>query len=119
MFSAPPVAAGTAASSSIDFTSGPPANSKYTDIVNTNMRKIIAKRLTESRATVPHFFASIECEIDELMALRKTMKKVQKRFAIIKRSRVLLVNATLGILGLNGPAFSSKKILTSCHQHSL
>jgi pyruvate/2-oxoglutarate dehydrogenase complex dihydrolipoamide acyltransferase (E2) component len=116
MFSAPPVAAATA---SIDFTSGPPANSKYTDIVNTNMRKIIAKRLTESRATVPHFFASMECEIDELMALRKTMKKVQKRFAIIKRSRVLLVNAALGMLGLTCPAYSPKENLRSCHQHSL
>ena len=77
MFAAPPVATAAATvSAPIDFTSGPPANSKFTDIVNTNMRKIIAKRLTESRATVPHFFASIECEIDELMALRKTMKKV-------------------------------------------
>ena len=40
------------------------------------MRKIIAKRLTESKATVPHFYTSIECEIDELMALRKSLKKV-------------------------------------------
>ena len=40
------------------------------------MRKIIAKRLTESKATVPHFYTSIECEIDDLMALRKSLKKV-------------------------------------------
>ncbi len=39
------------------------------------MRKVIAKRLTESKSTVPHFYTSIECEIDELMALRKTFKK--------------------------------------------
>lgn len=52
-----------------------PVNSHYTDIPNSNMRKVIAKRLTESKATVPHFYTSIECEIDKLMALRKTMKK--------------------------------------------
>lgn len=52
-----------------------PANNFYKDIPNSNMRKVIAKRLTESKATVPHFYASIECEIDSLMALRKTFKK--------------------------------------------
>lgn len=59
----------TAASSSA------PANANYKDIPNSNMRKVIAKRLTESKATVPHFYTSIECEIDALMALRKTFKK--------------------------------------------
>lgn len=54
---------------------GLPVNSKYTDIPNTNMRKIIAKRLTESKATVPHFYTSIECNIDDLMALRKQLRK--------------------------------------------
>ena len=51
-------------------------NSRFTDIPNSNMRKIIAKRLTESKSTVPHFYSSIECEIDDLMALRKSLKKV-------------------------------------------
>jgi len=53
-----------------------PVNSHYTDIPNTNMRKVIAKRLTESKAQVPHFYVSIECEIDELMALRKDFKSL-------------------------------------------
>ena len=52
-----------------------PANVHYRDIPNSNMRKVIAKRLTESKATVPHFYTSIECEIDALMALRKTFKR--------------------------------------------
>jgi pyruvate dehydrogenase E2 component (dihydrolipoamide acetyltransferase) len=38
------------------------------------MRKIIASRLTESKATVPHFYAAIECELDAALALRKTLK---------------------------------------------
>jgi pyruvate dehydrogenase E2 component (dihydrolipoamide acetyltransferase) len=52
-----------------------PVNNKYIDIPNSKMRKIIAKRLTESKATVPHFYTTIECEIYELLALRKTLKK--------------------------------------------
>ena len=46
----------------------------YTDIKNSNMRKVIAKRLTESKTTVPHHYTAAECEIDELLALRKTLK---------------------------------------------
>lgn len=52
-----------------------PINNNYVDIPNSNMRKVIAKRLTESKATVPHFYTSIECEIDELLAMRTTLKK--------------------------------------------
>lgn len=36
----------------------------------TSMRKTIARRLTESKQTVPHFYLTIECELDELLALR-------------------------------------------------
>ncbi|UTW57455.1 pyruvate dehydrogenase complex dihydrolipoamide acetyltransferase [Kordiimonas sp. SCSIO 12603] len=37
------------------------------------MRKTIAKRLTESKTTVPHFYLTIECEMDKLMAQRKEL----------------------------------------------
>jgi pyruvate dehydrogenase E2 component (dihydrolipoamide acetyltransferase) len=35
------------------------------------MRKTIAKRLVESKQTVPHFYLSLDCELDALMALRE------------------------------------------------
>jgi pyruvate dehydrogenase E2 component (dihydrolipoamide acetyltransferase) len=63
------------ASSSAGPSQSAPVNEHYKDIPNSNMRKVIAKRLTESKATVPHFYTSIEVEIDKLMAFRKTMKK--------------------------------------------
>jgi pyruvate dehydrogenase E2 component (dihydrolipoamide acetyltransferase) len=34
------------------------------------MRKTIAKRLTESKQTIPHFYVSVDCELDALLALR-------------------------------------------------
>lgn len=75
---APTTAAPNAVATPSSFTAAStaaPVNSNYKDIPNSNMRKVIAKRLTESKATVPHFYTSIECEIDALMAMRKTFKK--------------------------------------------
>ncbi len=34
------------------------------------MRRVIARRLTESKQTVPHFYLTVDCEIDRLMAMR-------------------------------------------------
>jgi pyruvate dehydrogenase E2 component (dihydrolipoamide acetyltransferase) len=36
---------------------------------------VIAKRLTESKLTVPHVYSSIECDITELLSLRSKFKK--------------------------------------------
>ncbi|MCZ6495629.1 MAG: pyruvate dehydrogenase complex dihydrolipoamide acetyltransferase [Alphaproteobacteria bacterium] len=35
------------------------------------MRKVIAQRLTESKQTVPHFYLTVDCEIDALLDLRR------------------------------------------------
>ena len=35
-----------------------------------SMRKMIARRLTESKQTVPHFYLTMDCEIDALLAAR-------------------------------------------------
>ena len=34
------------------------------------MRKVIAQRLTESKQTVPHYYVTVDCEIDALLDLR-------------------------------------------------
>jgi pyruvate dehydrogenase E2 component (dihydrolipoyllysine-residue acetyltransferase) len=36
-----------------------------------NVRKIIAKRLVEAKQTIPHFYLTLDTEIDALLALRK------------------------------------------------
>ncbi|MEO0617838.1 MAG: pyruvate dehydrogenase complex dihydrolipoamide acetyltransferase [Pseudomonadota bacterium] len=38
-----------------------------------NMRKTIASRLVEAKTTIPHFYLSIECRLDELLSARKRM----------------------------------------------
>nr|WP_233485235.1 pyruvate dehydrogenase complex dihydrolipoamide acetyltransferase [endosymbiont of Acanthamoeba sp. UWC8] len=37
------------------------------------MRKVIAKRLVESKQTIPHFYLTIDCNIDKLLSLREEM----------------------------------------------
>jgi pyruvate dehydrogenase E2 component (dihydrolipoamide acetyltransferase) len=39
-------------------------------ILHTPMRRAIARRLTESKATIPHFYMVTECVVDELLQLR-------------------------------------------------
>jgi pyruvate dehydrogenase E2 component (dihydrolipoamide acetyltransferase) len=46
---------------------------EYVLIPNSNMRKVIAKRLLESKQTVPHFYLTVECEVDKLLKVRKEM----------------------------------------------
>ncbi|XP_036359074.1 pyruvate dehydrogenase protein X component, mitochondrial isoform X2 [Octopus sinensis] len=50
-----------------------PSKLKYTDIPVSSMRKTIAKRLTESKTTIPHSYGSIECNVDSVSALRKKL----------------------------------------------
>ncbi len=45
----------------------------YKEIPNNAIRKIVAKRLSESKQTVPHFYLTIECILDNLLAARKDM----------------------------------------------
>ena len=48
---------------------------KYTEHKNSITRKTIAKRLTESKQTVPHFYLSVDCELDALLTARMEVNK--------------------------------------------
>ena len=40
-------------------------------VKHSNMRRVIARRLTESKQTVPHFYLTLDCEIDALLEARR------------------------------------------------
>ena len=44
-------------------------------IPHTPIRRAIARRLTESKATTPHFYLTTECVVDELLGLRKRINQ--------------------------------------------
>ena len=47
----------------------------FTDIPLTGMRKAIARRLTESKTTVPHFYLTADCRVDDLLELRRRVNE--------------------------------------------
>lgn len=51
----------------------PLKNAKVGDTIKnvSNMRRIVAARLTESKSTIPHFYLEIECCLDELLRVRE------------------------------------------------
>ncbi|MCS6920707.1 MAG: pyruvate dehydrogenase complex dihydrolipoamide acetyltransferase [Elioraea sp.] len=48
----------------------PPIAAPHRLVPHTTMRKVIARRLSESKATIPHFYASVDVELDALLKLR-------------------------------------------------
>ena len=38
-----------------------------------SMRKVIARRMTESKQQAPHFYLTVDCELDALLSLRKEL----------------------------------------------
>lgn len=46
------------------------ANAAYSEIPHTSMRRAIARRLTESKSTVPHFYLKADCVVDKLLQAR-------------------------------------------------
>jgi pyruvate dehydrogenase E2 component (dihydrolipoamide acetyltransferase) len=48
----------------------PPPAAAYEEIKLSNMRKVIARRLTEAKQTIPHYYLTIDCELDALVKLR-------------------------------------------------
>jgi pyruvate dehydrogenase E2 component (dihydrolipoamide acetyltransferase) len=66
---APTVAASAASANPVAPAAAPAG--EVTSIPHTGMRKAIARRLTESKSTVPHFYLTTECKVDALLALRE------------------------------------------------
>ncbi|MFP3012952.1 MAG: pyruvate dehydrogenase complex dihydrolipoamide acetyltransferase [Rickettsia sp.] len=58
---------------------------EYRLVPNNNIRRIIAKRLLESKQTVPHFYLSIECNVDKLLDIRED---INKSFSEDKSTRI-------------------------------
>jgi pyruvate dehydrogenase E2 component (dihydrolipoamide acetyltransferase) len=51
---------------------GPPAE-PHEEIKLSNMRKVIARRLTEAKQSIPHYYLSLDCELDALLKLRQEL----------------------------------------------
>ena len=60
---------------------------KYTAQLNSSIRKTIARRLTEAKQSVPHFYLTVDCDIGALSALRvKTNEELAAKNEGVKLS---------------------------------
>uniref|UniRef100_A0A674NWD6 Dihydrolipoamide acetyltransferase component of pyruvate dehydrogenase complex n=1 Tax=Takifugu rubripes TaxID=31033 RepID=A0A674NWD6_TAKRU len=72
----------------------PGAPGTFTEIPASNIRRVIAQRLTQSKTTIPHAYASVDCDMAAVMSLRKTLAKEEIKVSvndfIIKAAAVTL-----------------------------
>jgi pyruvate dehydrogenase E2 component (dihydrolipoamide acetyltransferase) len=68
-------------------------NPPYTERPLTAMRRVIARRLTESKQTVPHFYLTIDCEIDELLKFRAELNGKSDAYRISVNDFVIRATA--------------------------
>ncbi|MGO1391844.1 pyruvate dehydrogenase complex dihydrolipoamide acetyltransferase [Agrococcus casei] len=69
--SAEPKPASTAEAAASVASAPASAGAAFEDVPHTRMRKAIARRLTESKGTVPHYYLSADVRMDALLDLRK------------------------------------------------
>jgi pyruvate dehydrogenase E2 component (dihydrolipoamide acetyltransferase) len=79
---APPAAPLLAPALSKERVSALAGNPPYTERPLTAMRRVIARRLTESKQTVPHFYLTVDCEIDELLKVRAELNSKSDAYRI-------------------------------------
>jgi pyruvate dehydrogenase E2 component (dihydrolipoamide acetyltransferase) len=64
----------------------------FTEVPHDGMRKAIARRLTEAKTTIPHFYLSVDCHLDALLRLREEINAAAPRDKEGKPAYKLSVN---------------------------
>lgn len=63
-----------------------PAGAAFVDIPVSNVRGVIAKRLLESKVSIPHYYLTMNCNVDKILALRakynKELEKSGKKLSV-------------------------------------
>ncbi|WP_353275062.1 pyruvate dehydrogenase complex dihydrolipoamide acetyltransferase [Wolbachia endosymbiont (group A) of Ennomos erosarius] len=71
---------------------------KDTIVEVSNMRQVIAQRLTESKQNVPHFYLTVDCQVDKLISLKNEINSADENNKV-----------TINDLVIKAVAFSMKK----------
>ncbi len=67
---------------------------EYSDAELSNMRKTIAKRLQASKLEIPHYYLTVECEMDSLLKLRADINKQYEKEGIKLSVNDFIIKAT-------------------------
>jgi pyruvate dehydrogenase E2 component (dihydrolipoamide acetyltransferase) len=86
---APMAVAGAPAARASVAASGPDAKAladaygiPYKLVPNNGVRKVIARRLTEAKQTIPHFYLTVDIELDALLNVRKELNEMAQGYKI-------------------------------------
>ncbi|MDO8289258.1 MAG: pyruvate dehydrogenase complex dihydrolipoamide acetyltransferase [Parvibaculum sp.] len=111
--SAAPVASGPAIDPRAFYEAG-----SYDEVPLDNMRKTIARRLTQAMQEIPHFYLSIDCELDELIKVRKVLNEQAKDGVKLSVNDFLIRAAALALAKVPDAnvSFAGNALLK--HKHS-
>ncbi|MFJ6986738.1 MULTISPECIES: 2-oxo acid dehydrogenase subunit E2 [unclassified Streptomyces] len=96
----------------------PTAGTPFRDVPIDRMRGAIARRLTDSKSSVPHFYLVADCRVDALLELRRTVnesapRKISLNDFVVKAVAAALVEVPVANAIWNGDSircFSSADI---------
>ncbi|KAL1122144.1 hypothetical protein AAG570_003549 [Ranatra chinensis] len=72
----------------------PPPGTRFTDLPLSNIRSVIAKRLTMSKQTIPHYYLTMDVCIDELMNMRKDLNHSLEKSGVKLSVNDFIIKAT-------------------------
>ncbi|XP_032595160.1 dihydrolipoyllysine-residue acetyltransferase component of pyruvate dehydrogenase complex, mitochondrial isoform X2 [Drosophila grimshawi] len=97
----------------------PPAaapGARFKDIPLTTMRSVIAKRLLESKQNLPHYYVTVQCQIDKLMEFRAHVnKKYEKEGARVSINDFII--KAIGIASRKVPEANSSWMNTFIREY--
>lgn len=93
-----------------------PMGSGFSDADITNMRKTIAKRLQSSKHEIPHYYLTVECEVDGLLKLRSELNTQYKDEGIKLSVNDFIIKAT-ALASRQVPECNSAWMDTFIRQH--
>lgn len=67
----------TPAATTAQFSAAPSGTESYTDETVSQMRKTIARRLADSKFSAPHFYLTLDIDMDNAIAARKAMNAME------------------------------------------
>lgn len=66
----------------------------HIDIPHSQIRRVVAKRLLESKQTIPHYYLTSECNVDKLVAVRKEINAALEGTGVKLSVNDFIVKAT-------------------------
>ena len=103
---------------SVNFMNVPATGGAGELMVNSQMRKSIASRLQESKQQAPHFYLTIDCHIDELLAARRRLNEKAPEGVKISLNDLVIRAAAMALMDVPDANVSWEGEHTRRFQHA-